>query len=137
MNASAALRRALEGGGETRARFLEAVRRGHVRKLQLILSYSEADTEETCWEVLGALDAEAIQEVALTSRKVSALPEGFTFSKCKALTSVNLYGCRGLTALPEGLFAGLTALTYVDLSRCGGVTPAMVEELRARGVEVW
>ena len=122
VNASAALLRGLEAGGETRVRFLEAVRRGHVRKLQLDLAGSEADTEENCWEVLGALDAEAIQEVALTSREVSALPEGFTFSKCKALTSVNLESCRGLTALPEGLFAGSTALTSVSLSHCRGLT---------------
>ena len=63
MVACAALRRTLEEGGTRRETFLEAVRNGKVRKLQLSLRGSAADTAETWREVVGALDATAIEEL--------------------------------------------------------------------------
>ena len=63
--ACAALKRALEEGGTRRETFLEAVRNGHVRKLQLSLEGSAADTAETWSEVVGALDATAMEELSM------------------------------------------------------------------------
>ena len=52
---------------------------------------------------------------------LTAVPEGL-FGGLAALTSVDLYSCEGLTALPEGLFRGLTKLTSVNLHGCGKLT---------------
>ena len=65
---------------------------------------------------------------------LTALPEGL-FDGLAGLTSIDLFKCYDLTALPEGLFGGLTGLTSVK-----GIThlatPEMLEDLRARGVNV-
>lgn len=42
INAASALRRALSEGGARRERFLEAVRKGHVRKLELCVTRSRS-----------------------------------------------------------------------------------------------
>ena len=52
--------------------------------------------------------------------ELTALPEGL-FSGLAALTSVDL-SFNKLTALPEGLFGGLAALTSVDLAYCTRLT---------------
>ena len=164
--ACAALPRALEEGGTRRTTFLEAVRNGKVRKLQLSLGgafreASPADTAETWTEVVGALDPTATEELSigteleespvsnfggltsLTSIDISAckrltsLPDGL-FSGLTSLTSIDMSYCRGLTALPEGLFSGLTSLTSIDMRDCDNLKlPAgLVDELKAKGVEV-
>ena len=143
--ACAALRRALEKGGERRARFLEAVRRGRVRKMQLALVGSAADTPKTWREVVGALDATTITELSMQTKLkkfpveslgrlttlvsidmssctgLRSLPQCL-FGGLIALKEINMSGKphapMGLTSLPEGLFGGLTALTSIDMSLC-------------------
>ena len=62
-------------------------------------------------------------------------PRGIQSACSLQLTSIDLSDCDKLTALPEGLFGGLAALTSVKVNK-GVATPKMLEDLRARGVEV-
>ena len=123
--ASGALRRALEAGGPRAAAFLEAVRHGHVRKLQLALQDSNTDrvetvdTVETWLQVVGALDTIATKELSMQTG-LQALP-GLSFGRLTSLTSIDMREC-GVTSLPEGLFGGLTSLTSIDMSYSYGLT---------------
>ena len=124
--AHAALRRALEEGGPRRARFLDALRRGRGRKLQLSLTKEHSidcnsvDTAETWQEVIDALDATTTTELSMQTN-LSVFP--VTFSRLTALESVSMIGCRRLTELPSDLFTGLTAaLTSIDISGNSGAT---------------
>ena len=91
--ACAALRRALEEGGTRRETFLEAVRHGKVRKLQLSLTDSAADTAETWREVVGALDATATEELSMQT-KLEELPVS-SFGRLTGLASIDMSHCRG------------------------------------------
>ena len=119
--ACAALRRALEEGGTRRETFLEAVRNGKVRKLQLSLAGSAADTAETWREVVGALDATATEELSMQTWLEGEFPVS-SFGRLTSLTSINVSECKGLTSLPEGLFSGLTSLTSINMQGCRGLT---------------
>ena len=80
--------------GTRRETFLEAVRNGKVRKLQLSLKGSKADTARR----REVVDATAMEELSIG-----------TLLKGSGLASIDMTDCRGLTSLPD--LSGLTSLT--------------------------
>ena len=121
-------------------------------------SESKADTAETWREVVGALDATAMEELSIGTLLKGEFPVS-SFGRLTGLASIDMTDCRGLTSLPD--LSGLTSLTSINMSGCRGLTslpdlsgltslkeldmygcmdlelPAeLVEELKARGVEV-
>jgi len=117
--AASALKQVLEEGGERRERYLEAVRAGHVRKLQLNLQGSEADTEQSVAAVVDALDAESLRELGMSTKTSTSLPERVW--NLAALTTLDLGYCEGLTSLSDRL-GDLASLTTLKLSYCTGLT---------------
>jgi len=116
--ASAALRQALEAQDVARrCRYVDALRRGHVRKLHLDLMGSAADTAETWREVVAALDAQTVTEIAFQTG-MRCLPDDWTFARLSVLRTVDLSGCSSLVALPERLFCGCEGLVSVKLRGC-------------------
>ena len=97
--AVAALRTALEEGGETKQQFLAAVKAGGVRNLQLDLNGSAADTEQNVAAVIEALNPHILQELHISnSTTMSVLPDAI----CR-FTSLRTLKLRrvGLTCLPS------------------------------------
>ena len=77
--AAAGLRRGLEAGGEQAALYLMAIQQGHLRKLELDMEGSDADTEETMCELCKTLSATPLASLALRSG-LALLPEGKHYS---------------------------------------------------------
>ena len=91
--AVAALRTALEEGGETKQQFLAAVKDGGVRNLQLDLNGSAADTEQNVAAVIEALNPRTLQELTISSTAISVLPDAiccFTSLRTLKLTRLGL-----------------------------------------------
>lgn len=129
-------------------KYLDAVKRGHLRALYLSLNGRQADTQETWEEVRAVLDPQATESVTIMT-ELKELPRSFSFGDggkhaalaalsslslhapelrwlprsllhgCQRLALVTLSGCQALQALPEGLFRDCRdVLTVVDIKGC-------------------
>lgn len=109
----------MEAGGERRARYFEAIKRGHVPKLELDLSDGNMSLLCGTNGLLSGMGS--LREVHFgDSGNLKSLPEELLRGLC-SLEKVNI-GCFGPKALPASLFSGLSALKTMDLHCSGLVT---------------
>merc|ERR1711934_682158 len=108
------LRRAL-GNPAKQSKFLQAVREGHVRKLQVHLYDSAGDNPaslELLWEVL---DPDHLEQLQISmSQAMHSLPQNI--GSFQQLTVLNLSGCQ-IRSLPESI-GNCTELNELILLSC-------------------
>ena len=94
--AAAGLTRALEAGGDMADHFMEAIKVGNLKRLELSLHDSKADTVNTMRKLVSALNCNTLQQLQITSAKSwnsagNWLPRELGNRQFVQLTKINLF----------------------------------------------
>ena len=123
--AQAGLIKALAAGGERFDRFVQGLAEGKLRKLWVDCQDvpAEQHTEENMRRIVQAVDPETIEELTIFRSKAGgswlAPLVGREFTRLKKL---NLWYCKQLDSLPEGVFDGMGELEKLYLNGCKGLS---------------